>query len=63
MALETCTATYFTDGGRTERTCGEHADVVCHVCGISRCENHAISLDYEEVEMDGTFKFVCGDCR
>ncbi|HET9409787.1 MAG TPA: hypothetical protein VFO39_21300 [Candidatus Sulfotelmatobacter sp.] len=42
-----CGATWFADGGRTERQCREQAVNVCAECGNARCDEHD-DLYFEE---------------
>ena len=52
-----CEATWFADGGRTERQCRENAVNVCTVCGNARCAEHD---DFGFDERDG--KTICEAC-
>ena len=52
-----CRATWFVDGGRTERQCRENATQVCAICGQGRCDEHD-SLGFEE--RDG--QVICEEC-
>jgi hypothetical protein len=52
-----CSATWFVDGGRTERQCRENATQVCAICGQGRCDEHD-SLGFEE--RDG--QVICEEC-
>ena len=52
-----CEATWFVDGGRTERQCRENAEYVCAECGNARCDEHD-DLGFEE--HDG--HVVCEEC-
>ncbi len=52
-----CGATWFVDGGRTERQCRENATQVCALCGNARCDEHD-DLGFEE--HDG--QTVCEEC-
>jgi len=52
-----CGATWFADGGRTERQCRENAVDVCAECGNARCDEHN-DLYFEG--RDG--KVLCEEC-
>jgi hypothetical protein len=51
-----CTATYFTDGGRTEKQCHEVAELTCKICDRSVCREHSESL-YIDPETN-----ICEEC-
>ena len=52
-----CGATWFTDGGRTERQCRETAVSVCAECGNARCCEHN-DLNFDEHEG----RVLCEQC-
>lgn len=55
--LVRCEATWFVDGGRTERQCRENAANVCALCGNAQCDEHG-DLGFEE--HDG--QVICEEC-
>jgi hypothetical protein len=52
-----CAATWFVDGGRTQRQCRENAVNVCIECGKARCDEHD-DLGFEEYEG----RQLCEEC-
>ena len=52
-----CGATWFADGGRTERQCREYAENVCAECGNARCDEHD-DLGFDEHEG----RLLCEEC-
>lgn len=63
--MSQCLATYFVDGGRTERRCPRNADDVlsCGDCGRGWCDEHEEHVALELVE-EGTRdqRGLCADC-